>query len=57
MTRKGPSKAADKSFGDGRFAMANAFLRTAQNEAELADDSDRPLGDRIMAQPIMILSC
>lgn len=40
MTRKGPSKAADKGFGAGRFAMARAFLKAAQNEAELTDDGD-----------------
>jgi len=40
MTRKGPSKAADKGFGAGRLAMARAFLKAARNEAELTDDSD-----------------
>ena len=40
MTRKGPSKAADKGFGAGRFAMARAFLKAGQNEAELTDDCD-----------------
>lgn len=40
MTRKGRSKAADKTFGDGRLKMAKAFLKAAQNEAELADDGD-----------------
>ena len=40
MTRKGPSKAADKGFGDGRLGMAKAFLKAAQNETELAHDSE-----------------
>lgn len=40
MTRKGPSKAADKGFGAGRFAMARAFLKAAQNEAGLTDDDE-----------------
>jgi hypothetical protein len=48
MTRKGPSKAAvDKAFGDGRLQMARAFLKAAQNEAELADDAD-------IANPIIV---
>lgn len=40
MTRKGSSKAADKTFGDGRLAMAKAFLKAAQNEMELIADGD-----------------
>jgi hypothetical protein len=40
MTRKGPSKAADKALGEGRLRMARAFLKAAQNEAALAEDGD-----------------
>ena len=40
MTRKGPSKAADAGFGSGRLAMARAFLKAAQNEAELTGGND-----------------
>jgi hypothetical protein len=48
MTRKGPSKTADKAFGDGRLQMAKAFLKAAQNETELADEGD--VGNPIISQ-------
>jgi hypothetical protein len=47
MTRKGPSKAVDRTFGDGRLQMAKAFLKAARNEAELAGDGD-------IANPIIV---
>jgi len=47
MTRKGPSKPVDRAFGDGRLQMAKAFLKAAQNEAELAGDAD-------IANPIVV---
>jgi hypothetical protein len=47
MTRKGSSKPVDKAFGDGRLQMAKAFLKAAQNEAELADATD-------IANPIIV---
>ena len=48
MTRKGPSKTADKAFGDGSLEIAKAFLKAAQNETELADDGD--VGNPIISQ-------
>jgi hypothetical protein len=40
MTRRGPAKPAEKSFGDGRLALAKAFRIAAANAAELADETD-----------------
>ena len=48
MTRKGPSRAADRAFGDGRLELAKAFLKAAQNETELAGDDD--IGNPIISQ-------
>jgi hypothetical protein len=40
MTRRGPSKRADKEFGHGRLALAKAFRIAAQNGAQLAETTD-----------------
>ena len=40
MTRKASSKPADEAFGGGRLEMAKAFLKAAQNEAELIAEGD-----------------
>lgn len=38
MTRKGPSKSADATYGNRRLDIAKAFLKAAQDEITLADE-------------------
>lgn len=50
MTRKGPTKRVESSFGDGRLKMARAFLKAAQDEAALATEGD--VGNPIISQTV-----
>ena len=38
MTRKGPAKPVDPTYGSRRLDMAKAFLKAARDEAALADE-------------------
>ncbi|WP_119304436.1 hypothetical protein [Dongia deserti] len=50
MTRKGPSKSADKTFADGRLKVARAFMKAAQTEAALAEEAD--IANPIVSQTV-----
>lgn len=50
MTRKGPTKRVESSFGEGRLKMARAFLKAAQDEAALAVEGD--VGNPIVSQAV-----
>lgn len=48
MTGTGSRKTADKSFGEGRLRLARAYLKAAQDEAELAEEGS--IGNPIISQ-------
>ena len=48
MTRTGSGKTADKSFGEGRLQLARAYLRAAQDEADLAGEG--AIGNPVISQ-------
>jgi hypothetical protein len=48
VTRTGSGKRADKSFGEGRLQLARAYLKAAQDEAELADEGS--IGNPVISQ-------
>lgn len=50
MTRKGPSKAVDTAYGNRRLAVARAFLKAAQDEAAVADET--AVGNPIVSQVV-----
>jgi len=48
VTRKGPTRKVDESFGPGRLQMGRAFLKAAQDEAALAMKGS--IGNPIISQ-------
>jgi hypothetical protein len=50
MTRKGPSKSVDATYGNRRLEVAKAFLKAARDEATLADES--AVGNPIVSQVV-----
>jgi hypothetical protein len=50
VTRKGPSRPVEKGYGRGRLEVARAFLKAAQDEATLADDT--AVGNPIVSQVV-----
>jgi hypothetical protein len=48
MTRKGPAKAVEKGFGDGRLRIARSYLKAARMEVAMAEKGD--IGNPAMSQ-------
>ncbi|EWY38444.1 hypothetical protein N825_13220 [Skermanella stibiiresistens SB22] len=50
MTKKGPTKAVDPSFLEGRLRIARAYLKAARTEATMSEEGD--IGNPAMSQVV-----